>query len=147
MRTALLQAFAGFNALLSLATAYVSDLVSAQHRASAIGLIMAAFSVGLLFGPLMGGFLGTVVASALSVVGTSLALLLLIFTVPESLSQASKEGVSSILLCPSLRSIVLLLAPTPGLPAASTDVYAVFIQCVGPFSDDSWNWTSHTSFR
>ena len=102
MTTGLLQAFAGFNSFLSLSTAFVSDLVSAQHRASTIGLIMAAFSVGLLFGPLLGGFLGTVVASALSVVGTSLALLLLIFTVPESLSQASKEGVSSVLLCPSL---------------------------------------------
>ena len=132
-----LQAFAGFNAFLSLSTAFVSDLVSAQHRASAIGLIMAAFSVGLLFGPLMGGFLGTVVASALSVLGTSLALLLLIFTVPESLSQASKEGVSSVLLGPSLRNIVLPPAPIPGLPAASSDACAVLIRCVGLYSDDS----------
>jgi DHA1 family tetracycline resistance protein-like MFS transporter len=74
----------------SVANAYASDISSAERRAKSFGLIGAAFGLGFIFGPMLGGLLGTIdlhlpfyVAAGLSLIN---GLYGLIF-VPESLPQ------------------------------------------------------------
>lgn len=73
---------------ITIAQAYVSDIISSEHRAQGLGLLQAAFGVGFIFGPALGGILGTFgevapfVGAAIITAGT---LLLTTFTLVESL--------------------------------------------------------------
>jgi DHA1 family tetracycline resistance protein-like MFS transporter len=75
---------------ISTAQAYISDITDEQDRAKAYGLIGAAFGLGFILGPAIGGFLSqganyhipAFAAAAMSL----LSLLLTIFVLPESLS-------------------------------------------------------------
>jgi MFS family permease len=40
----------------------IADLLHASHRATAVGYLSACFSVGIIVGPLLGGFISTSVA-------------------------------------------------------------------------------------
>ena len=44
----------------SVANAYASDISSAERRAKSFGLIGAAFGLGFIFGPMLGGLLGSI---------------------------------------------------------------------------------------
>jgi len=44
----------------SVASAYASDISSAEGRAKSFGLIGAAFGLGFIFGPMLGGLLGSI---------------------------------------------------------------------------------------
>src|SRR3954469_24545484 len=75
-------------ASISTAMAYISDIVAPEKRASAFGMIGAAFGVGFILGPAVGGLLGTSdprlpfwVAAALSLANFTYGYLF----VPESL--------------------------------------------------------------
>ncbi len=72
----------------SVASAYASDISSAERRAKSFGLIGAAFGLGFIFGPMLGGLLGSIDLHLPFYVAAGLALLNglygLIF-VPESL--------------------------------------------------------------
>jgi DHA1 family tetracycline resistance protein-like MFS transporter len=72
----------------SVASAYASDISSAEGRAKSFGLIGAAFGLGFIFGPMLGGLLGSIDLHLPFYVAAGLALLNglygLIF-VPESL--------------------------------------------------------------
>ena len=46
------------SASVATATAYVADLAPAEERSSALGVIMAAFGIGVTLGPAIGGLLG-----------------------------------------------------------------------------------------
>jgi len=72
----------------SVANAYASDISSAERRAKSFGLIGAAFGLGFIFGPMLGGLLGTIdlhlpfyVAAGLSLINGLYGLIV----VPESL--------------------------------------------------------------
>lgn len=72
----------------SVANAYASDLSSAEARAKSFGLIGAAFGLGFIFGPMLGGVLGSIdlrlpfyLAAGLSLVNGLYGA----FVVPESL--------------------------------------------------------------
>jgi MFS transporter, DHA1 family, tetracycline resistance protein len=73
---------------LTIAQAYVSDIIPAEQRAQGLGLLQAAFGVGFIFGPALGGFLSTFgavapfVGAAIITTGT---LLLTTVTLVESL--------------------------------------------------------------
>ncbi|HEX9276084.1 MAG TPA: TCR/Tet family MFS transporter [Casimicrobiaceae bacterium] len=74
----------------SVANAYASDISSADHRAKSFGLIGAAFGLGFIFGPMLGGLLGSIdlhlpfyVAAGLSLLNGLYGLIV----VPESLPQ------------------------------------------------------------
>jgi DHA1 family tetracycline resistance protein-like MFS transporter len=76
------------SASFSTANAYVADVTPPQERAKAFGLLGAAFGIGFLVGPAIGGFLGNInlrlpfwVAAALA----SLNWLYGFFVLPESL--------------------------------------------------------------
>ncbi len=53
----ILDGFLGGN--VSLAQAYITDSTTPENRAQGLGLIGAAFGVGFIFGPALGGFLST----------------------------------------------------------------------------------------
>lgn len=83
------------SANLSVAQAYISDSTAPNQRARSMGLIGAAFGLGFIFGPLVGGVvkssfgMGAVglLASSLSALNLLLAYLLL----PESIKEKNKE--------------------------------------------------------
>jgi DHA1 family tetracycline resistance protein-like MFS transporter len=73
---------------LTIAQAYVSDIIASEQRAQGLGLLQAAFGVGFIFGPALGGILSTFgevapfVGAAIITAGT---LLLTTITLVESL--------------------------------------------------------------
>ncbi len=73
---------------ISTAQAYIADITSKENRTQGMGMMMAAFSLGFILGPALGGILSeygyalpAYVAAAVSLIAT----LLTIFFLPESL--------------------------------------------------------------
>jgi DHA1 family tetracycline resistance protein-like MFS transporter len=84
-----------FGANIATAMAYIADLTTPENRAKGMGLIGAAFGLGFILGPALGGFLGQYSysfagygASLLSFVALTLAL----FRLPESLRPAKNQN-------------------------------------------------------
>ncbi len=90
--------FAGaLGATISTANAYIADVTPREKRAAAFGLIGAAFGVGFVVGPLLGGTLGEIdlrlpfwVAAGLSFVAVTFGALVL----PESLPPEKRQPVA-----------------------------------------------------
>jgi DHA1 family tetracycline resistance protein-like MFS transporter len=79
---------------ITVAQAYISDLTDAKNRAKGLGLIGAAFGLGFIIGPAVGGFLSTWGFSTPAFVAAGLAFLNIIsiyFWLPESLTRASQD--------------------------------------------------------
>jgi DHA1 family tetracycline resistance protein-like MFS transporter len=79
------------------AMAYITDVTPPEKRSSAFGLISAAFGLGFVLGPALGGILGNVnerlpfwVAGALSIVNGLYGL----FVLPESLTKQNRGAFS-----------------------------------------------------
>jgi DHA1 family tetracycline resistance protein-like MFS transporter len=79
------------------AMAYMADVTPGQARAAAFGMLNAAFGMGFVLGPAVGGLLGNVnprlpfwVAGALSMVNGLYGL----FVLPESLSREHRSRFS-----------------------------------------------------
>lgn len=82
---------------ISVAQAYISDVSEAKDRGRALGLIGAAFGLGFIIGPAVGGLLGTLGfwVPALAAAGLSaLNLLLVGFWLPESLTAERRMALS-----------------------------------------------------
>ena len=81
-----------FAANISTAMAYIADMTSRENRAKGMGLIGAAFGIGFIIGPAVGGFLSQY-SYSLPGYGAALlsfsALALAIFKLPESLPAAA----------------------------------------------------------
>ncbi|NSW51610.1 MAG: MFS transporter [Anaerolineae bacterium] len=74
----------------SLARAYITDITDESNRAKSLGIIGAAFGLGFIFGPALGGFLSRFGFSvpAFLAAGLSLVnLVLVIIWLPESISK------------------------------------------------------------
>lgn len=78
--------------------AYVADLILPQHRAATFGLILCSFSVGILVGPLGGGYITPPVASILALSGLCFCILYVVLLVPESSSAESRQKVCASML-------------------------------------------------
>ena len=77
-----------FGANVSTTQAYVADVTPPQERSRAMGLLGAAFGVGFIFGPLIGGVLSQISLSAPFYFAAALAAanaVLIYFVLPESL--------------------------------------------------------------
>lgn len=81
----------------SVANAYASDVTPPERRAKSFGLIGAAFGLGFIVGPMVGGLLGSVdlhlpffAAGALSLINAAYGY----FVVPESLPRARRAPFS-----------------------------------------------------
>lgn len=72
---------------ISVAQAYIADVTTKENRAKGMGVIGAAFGLGFVFGPLMGGFLasyGYMVTGFASAAFSVLAFIVTIALLPES---------------------------------------------------------------
>jgi MFS transporter, DHA1 family, tetracycline resistance protein len=79
------------------ATAYIADVTPPEKRAASFGMIGAAFGLGFIIGPLMGGWLGSFglrVPFYVSGVLTLVNWLYGLFVLPESLSQENRRAFS-----------------------------------------------------
>ncbi len=110
------------SASFSTATAYIADVTPPEKRAERFGMLGAAFGLGFVVGPAVGGALGNVslrlpfwVAAALSLANAGYGM----FVLPESLPKEKRTTVSFKKANP-LGSLQLLRAPgLVGLAAAS----------------------------
>jgi MFS family permease len=102
-------------ASITVATAYIADISTDKNRAANFGMVGAAFGLGFIAGPAIGGVLGHwnpqapfIAAACLNFLNFCLGL----FVLPESLAPSKRRPVSLAQLHP-LRSITQLLKPGP----------------------------------
>ncbi|KAK9805503.1 hypothetical protein WJX72_001711 [[Myrmecia] bisecta] len=86
------QALIGAFSSVTMSLSYVADLMQPRHRAATFGLIQASFSVGVLIGPGLGGFLPPIWAVWGAIGGIGLAIAYTAVFVPESLSASAKSA-------------------------------------------------------
>ena len=82
----------------ALARAYITDITEPQDRAKSLGLIGAAFGLGFIIGPVMGGVLsqfGLNVPALISAGISILSLLAIIIWLPESLPPSERDKMRS----------------------------------------------------
>ena len=87
------------SASISTANAYIADVTPHDKRAAAYGLLGAAFGIGFIIGPALGGFLGGISIRAPFWVAAGLALanfLYGFFVLPESLPTDRRSRVFSL---------------------------------------------------
>lgn len=85
-------------AALPTAQAYMADITPPEERARAMGITGAAFGLGVIIGPAMGGILGNIRLALPFFVSAGLATIALIgviFLLPESLSMAVREAAAN----------------------------------------------------
>ncbi len=88
----LIDGFTGGN--VSIANAYITDLSSEQDRTKSLGIIGAAFGLGLIIGPIMGGLLSQISLNAPVYVAGLFSLIATIagfFILPESLPKNKRK--------------------------------------------------------
>jgi DHA1 family tetracycline resistance protein-like MFS transporter len=88
-----------FAANISTAMAYIADMTSRENRAKGMGLIGAAFGIGFIIGPAVGGFLSQYsynLPGYGAAVLSFCALTLAFFKLPESLSTRATSSTASI---------------------------------------------------
>jgi DHA1 family tetracycline resistance protein-like MFS transporter len=94
----LLRAIGGmFGATISTANAYVTDVSTPETRARNFGMIGAAFGIGFVIGPLIGGFLGAIDLRYPFFAAAGLAFIQFVygyFFLPESLPKTTRSAVN-----------------------------------------------------
>jgi DHA1 family tetracycline resistance protein-like MFS transporter len=83
---------------ISIAQAYISDVTDEKNRAKGLGMIGAAFGLGFIIGPAMGGFLSQYSYSLPAFVAAGLSfanLLLVAFWLPESLTRERRAALAA----------------------------------------------------
>lgn len=82
-------------ASITTASAYIADISDDSNRAKNFGMIGAAFGIGFIIGPMLGGFLGELGPRIPFIVAAALALLNALygyFVLPESLAPANRRA-------------------------------------------------------
>jgi MFS transporter, DHA1 family, tetracycline resistance protein len=129
------------------AQAYVADVTKPEHRARSLGLIGAAFGVGFVLGPILGGLLVSLPVSPgwqlrlpfLVAAGFStLAWLLVLFRLPESLPHGSQarqaarvvswRGITKTISNPRIAALVGVGALVVLAFAALEGTFSLFLQ-------------------
>jgi len=83
-----------FGGNVALARAYITDVTDEKNRARALGIIGAAFGLGFIIGPAMGGFLSRLGYNVPALVAAGLSLINLVAVVlwlPESLAEDTRQ--------------------------------------------------------
>lgn len=82
---------------ITVANAYIADISTPENKAKNFGMIGAAFGLGFIIGPALGGFLGGIGVRIPFMVAAGLSFLNLIygyFVIPESLNQDHRRSFS-----------------------------------------------------
>jgi DHA1 family tetracycline resistance protein-like MFS transporter len=136
------------------AQAYVADITRPEHRARGMGLIGAAFGVGFVLGPLLGGLvlllplpeawrlrLPFLIAAAFSTLAWVLVLKFLPESIPrgslprESLRVFTRRGVADLLAYPAVAALV-------GLGALITLAFASLEGTFSLFLEKRFHWSA-----
>lgn len=75
---------------ITVAQSYISDITTAKNRSKGLGMIGAAFGIGFVFGPVIGGLLSNISYSLPAFIAAGISfinLMLIIFVLPESLNK------------------------------------------------------------
>ena len=91
----ILDGFTGGN--ISVAQAYITDVTDESNRAKGLGMLGAAFGLGFIIGPALGGILsvyGFAVPAFVAAGFSLLSILGVLFFLPESLTEAAREELS-----------------------------------------------------
>lgn len=102
-------------ASITVATSYMADVSSNENRAANFGLIGAAFGVGFIIGPVLGGFLGKYGYQVSFLVTAGLTLLNFIFglfVLPESLPNEKRRKIEIKKINPFSSIAKIFLHPT-----------------------------------
>jgi DHA1 family tetracycline resistance protein-like MFS transporter len=142
--------FAGYTiagiigAIYSTTNAYVADITPPEQRAARYGLMGAAFGLGFIVGPLMGGLLGSIgVRVPLYAAGglTLLNLVVCLFLLPESLPSARRRAFRWSHANPF--AALGLLRRTPALLALSASLFLSNLALQGMYN----TWLYSTTMR
>jgi DHA1 family tetracycline resistance protein-like MFS transporter len=116
------------SASFSAATAYIADVTPPEKRAARFGMLGAAFGLGFIVGPALGGFLGSVslrlpfwVAGGLSLANAAYGL----FVLPESLPKEKRSNPSFSKASPF--GSLALLYRTPNLLVLTVASFLYFL--------------------
>ena len=135
------------SANMSTASAYIADVTPPEKRAAAFGLLSAAFGIGFIIGPMLGGLLGQFgtrlpfwVAAVLTFANAAYGF----FVLPESVAPASRSKLSVHLVNP-FRTMGMLAssAQLMGLSAVNFVirlVHAVFAVVWVLYVADRYGW-------
>lgn len=128
------------------ASAYMADISDASNRAQNFGMIGAAFGIGFIIGPMLGGFLGEIGPRLPFIVAASLALLNVVygyFVLPESLPLENRRAFDWKRSNP-LGSLVHLKK----YPAVSGLIFSlVFIYLAAHAVQSNWSFANIEKFK
>ncbi|MBS1496648.1 MAG: TCR/Tet family MFS transporter [Bacteroidetes bacterium] len=99
------------------ATAYIADISNNDNRAQNFGMVGAAFGVGFIIGPVIGGLLGTLGARVPFMFAAGLTFLNFLygyFLLPESLSMQNRRAFNKSTAVPGLSLLKLKKYPALG---------------------------------
>jgi len=133
------------------ATAYISDITKPEERGNAFGMIGAAFGVGFVFGPALGGISSGWHVTAPFWIAAALSTLNMVFglfILPESLNEESRRSFSKRDLNPFASIIRAFLIPGLTIPLICIFVFE-FANMVYPTLWAFWGrevfaWNSFT---
>ena len=83
--------------MITVAQAYITDITDSEHRTQALGMIGAAFGLGFILGPVIGGVLsrwGFAVPAFVAAGMAALNLLTILLLLPESLTAEQKMALA-----------------------------------------------------
>lgn len=128
----------------TVASSYMADISDDRNRAANFGMIGAAWGLGFVLGPMLGGLLGTLGATAPFLAAAALNILNFLFglfALPESLPPERRRHVDVKKLNP-LRSIWSTLKPSPISGMAWIFFFLFVAGNVHPV-----NWTLYTQLK
>ena len=133
-------------ASITTASAYIADISDDTNRAKNFGMIGAAFGIGFIIGPMLGGILGEYGHKLPFIVAACLALLNALygyFVLPESLAPANRRSFDWKRSNP-LSSLMHLRS----YPAVSGLVFALFFIYLGSHAVQSnWSYANIEKFK
>lgn len=133
---------AGFTgASFTTATAYIADISTAENRAKNFGMIGAAFGLGFIIGPAIGGLLGSFGTRVPFMVAAALCMLNFLygyFILPESLKPENRRRFEWVRMIPGVS-----LYNLRKYPALSGLVAALILVYLGSHAVQS-NWSFYT---
>lgn len=131
-------------ASMTVASAYIADISTDENRSANFGMIGAAFGMGFVVGPALGGVIGAfgwqypfLAASLLNLLNFGFGL----YVLPESLPESMRRKIDFKKLNP-LRSVIGILKPSLILPLVITYILLMLAGQVHPST-----WTLYTQHK